>query len=81
MSQGQALQLVRGRPELLEAFISSPASWINLGGETITSANPQTGLVHPKCDRATEERRPYDHLFRGLASPAKQLLERRPVKG
>jgi len=77
MAQGPALQLLRDRPELLEAFMSSPTSWINLGGETLTGGNPQTGLVHPKSDRPTEERRPYDHLFQGFASQRRSDRTRR----
>lgn len=53
--QASALALLRHRPELLEAVVTSPHSWISGGAEHIVAATRATGPVHPKWDHPIPE--------------------------
>jgi len=74
--QAEALELLRRRPDMLREVVSSRRSWINLGGELITSVSPATGIVHPKGDAPKGARGPYDHLLEAVAPlrPGIQLV-------
>jgi len=68
LTQAEALDLLRRRPELLQELVASRDSWINRGGEVISAANPATGVVHPQSYRPKRAALPYDHLFEDIAS-------------
>jgi tryptophan halogenase len=61
--QAEALELLRQRPELLQEVVTSPSSWLNRGGELLTSVSPATGIAHPQPHPRKETRGPYDHLL------------------
>jgi tryptophan 7-halogenase len=66
LPQAEALSLLRERPELLQDVVTSPDSWINLGGEVISGVSSRTGMVRPQSDRP--KRGPYNRLFDGITA-------------
>ncbi|MFT3769671.1 MAG: tryptophan 7-halogenase [Minicystis sp.] len=45
LPQAEALEILRARPDLLQAFVSAPSSWCNTEGEVIV-VSPATGRTH-----------------------------------
>jgi tryptophan halogenase len=67
LTQADALDLLRRRPDLLQEVATSDGSWVTCGDERITAVDPTRGILHAKPGR--QKRGPYARLLGRISPP------------
>lgn len=70
LTQKEALDLLRKRPEMLDELVTSADSWINRGDELGLCMGSEGGAAEPPPDPPLRARGAYGHLIEGLHEPA-----------